>query len=222
MNDDMAGWLAQYQQQPIERDGAVFNPESLKYYSELPGEEPVKIIAHCDVALGGSDFLSFPIAYYFENPDGSLSGYVEDVVFDKSEKHVTQPQVVGKIKKHHIRNVHFEANQGGEGYKDDVIRLLKADKEYNEPCNITSSWAPVTKRKEQRIWDCAQEIRELYFKEPSKRDDQYRKFMQNLYSFTMNMKKRDHDDAPDSLAGLVDFARSGSGVKTARIIGSIL
>lgn len=221
MNDDMAGWLAQYQQQPIERDGAVFNPEHMHYYDELPGEEPVKIIAHCDVALGGNDFLSFPIVYYFENPDGSLTGYVEDVVFDKSEKHITQPQVVGKIKKHKIRNVHFEANQGGEGYKDDIVRLLHEDTNYKIPCNITSDWAPVTKRKEQRIWDCAQEIRDLYYKSPQKRDDQYRKFMQNLFSFTMNMKKRDHDDAPDSLAGLVDFAKYGSGVSVAVIMPSL-
>ena len=218
MNDDMAGWLAQYQQQPIEREGAVFNPEHMHYYDELPGEEPVKIIAHCDVALGGNDFLSFPIVYYFENPDGSLTGYVEDVVFDRSEKHVTQPLVCQKIIKHQIKNVHFESNQGGEGYKDDIKRML-GEKKYR--CNISSDWAPVTKRKEQRIWDCAQDIRELYYKSPARRDDQYRKFMQNLFSFTMNMKKRDHDDAPDSLAGLVDFANNGSGVTTVRIMPSL-
>ncbi len=218
MNDDMAGWLAQYQQQPIEREGAVFNPEHMHYYDELPGEKPVKIIAHCDVALGGNDFLSFPIVYYFENPDGSLTGYVEDVVFDRSEKHVTQPLVCQKIIKHQIKNVHFESNQGGEGYKDDIKRML-GEKKYR--CNISSDWAPVTKRKEQRIWDCAQDIRELYYKSPARRDDQYRKFMQNLFSFTMNMKKRDHDDAPDSLAGLVDFANNGSGVTTVRIMPSL-
>ena len=34
----------------------------------------------------------------------------------------------------------------------------------------------------------------------------------------MNMKKRDHDDAPDSLAGLIDYAENGSGVSVAKII----
>ena len=215
LNDDMAGWFAQYQQDPIARDGAIFKPDSMRYFDELPEGEPVKKIAHCDVALGGGDFLSFPIAYYYEMPDGSLSGYVVDVVFDNSEKHITQPQVVGKIKKHQLKTVHFESNQGGEGYKDDVVRLLK---EENYKCNITSDWALVTKRKEQRIWESAQSIRELYFLNPEKRDAQYRKFMQNLFSFTLNMKKRAHDDAADSLAGLVDFAESGSGVTVATII----
>lgn len=218
LNDDMAGWFAQYQQDPISRAGAVFKPENMNYFSELPTDEVIKKVAHCDVALGGGDFLSFPIAYYYEMPDGSLRGYVPDVVFDNSEKHVTQPQVVGKIIKHQLKNAHFESNQGGEGYKDDIATKL-AEKKYH--CNITSDWAPTTKRKEQRIWDCAQQIRELYFLVPEKRDAQYRKFMQNLFSFSMNKRsKRAHDDAPDSLAGLVDFAENGSGVSTAEIMPS--
>lgn len=218
-NNDMAGWFAQCQQEPIDRTNAVFTPETMKYYDFLPAEEPIKIIAHCDVALGGGDFLSFPVAYYYENPDGTLSGYIEDVVFDNSEKHITQPQVVDMIQKHHIKHVHFESNQGGEGYKDDIARQLK-ESGYKDICNITSSWAPVTKRKEQRIWDAAQSIRELYFKDNQHRSDQYRKFMTNLFSFTMNMSKKAHDDSADSLAALVEFERSGSGVRKAFIMRS--
>lgn len=219
MNNDMAGWFAQCQQEPIDRTNAVFTPETMQYYDFLPDEEPIKIIAHCDVALGGGDFLAFPVAYYYENPDGSLTGYVEDVVFDNSEKHITQPQVVNMIAKHHIKQVHFESNQGGEGYKDDIKRLLK-ENGYKDVCNITSSWAPVTKRKEQRIWDMAQSIRELKFKDVGHRSDQYRMFLNNLFSFTMNMSRKKHDDAPDSLAGLIEFENSGSGVRKAFIMRS--
>ena len=219
MNNDMAGWYAQCQQEPIDRTNAVFTPETMQYYDVLPEGEPIKIIAHCDVALGGGDFLSFPVAYYYENDDGTLTGYVEDVVFDNSEKHITQPQVVNMIAKHHIRQVHFESNQGGEGYKDDVKRLLK-ENGYKEICNISSSWALVTKRKDQRIFDCAQEIRELKFKDVAHRHEQYRKFMNNLFSFTMNMSRKAHDDSADSLAGLVDFERTNSGVRKAIIMRS--
>ena len=218
MNNDMAGWFAQCQQEPIDRTNAVFTPETMNYYDSLPVGEPIKIIAHCDVALGGGDFLAFPVAYYYEEEDGSLTGYVEDVVFDNSEKHITQPEVVKLIEKHEIKQVHFEANQGGEGYKDDIRRILN-ERGYRG-CNITSSWAPVTKRKEQRIWDCAQEIRELRFKSSGHRHEQYRKFMQNIFSFTMNMSKKAHDDGPDALAGLIDFERNGSGVRKAVIMRS--
>ena len=221
MNNDIAGWNAQYQQKPIDRDGTVFNPDQMRFYKTLPEGKPLKIISHCDVALGGSDTLSMPIVYYYENAEnGELCGYVEDVVYDSSEKHITQPQVISKIKKHKIRNVHFESNQGGEGYKDDIKEAIKDDKTYKEPCNITSSWAPSTKSKEQRIWDNAQDIRQLYFKDTSLQDKQYRMFMNNLYSFTMIHSKHFHDDAPDSLAGLVEFERYGSGVTTAKILPS--
>ena len=219
-NDDMVGWQCQYMQSPIEREGAVFNPEHMKYYKDLPGGEPIKIISHCDVALGGGDYLCFPVAYYFENPDGSLTGYVEDVVFDNSEKTVTEPQVVAAIKRHHIKWAHFESNAGGEGYMEDVERLLKEDKEYRILCNFRSDYAPTTVRKDQRIWDNAQGIRELYFKDPNHRHPQYRKFMQNLFSFTMGKNKHKHEDAADGLAGLVQFEREGSGVTRAIIMRS--
>ena len=216
-NDDMAGWWSQYQQQPIDRKGAVFNPEHMKYYKVLPEEKPLKIIAHGDTALGGGDFTSFPIVYVYENGDW----FLEDVVFDNSEKHVTQPQIISKIKKHELKNVHFESNQGGEGYKDDIVRLLKDDKTFKRRVNITSDWAPSTKRKAQRIWDNAEQIRHIYYKEPGARDEQYRKFMNNLFTFSMNMTKKQHDDAADSLAGLIDFDLNGSGVTTATITGSL-
>ena len=219
-NGDMVGWQCQYMQSPIEREGAVFHPEHMRYYSNLPGIEPLKVVAHVDIALGGADFLSMPVVYYYENEEGGLDGYVEDVVFDNSEKHVTEPQVISKVKKHRIKHLHFEANQGGEGYADDIRKLLKEDKEYREVCNITTDWALVTKRKQQRIWDNAEEIRKLFFKDPQHRDVQYRKFMNNLFSFSMNMSKRQHDDAADSLSGLIDFEKHGTGVRAAKIIRS--
>lgn len=220
-NNDLAGWFAQCQQQPIDRTNALFQPEGMNYYDFLPqDEEPIKIIAHCDCAFGGADFLAFPIAYYYENRDGSLTGYVEDVVYDNSEKHITEPQVVAKIKQHHIKHVHFESNQGGEGYKDDVERMLKEDKSYKEVCNITSDWALTTKRKDQRIFDNAQSIRELYFKDSRHRHKQYSMFMNNLFSFTMGKGKHRSDDAPDSLSGLVEFERTGSGITKAIIMRS--
>lgn len=216
-NDDLAGWWSQYQQQPIDRKGAVFNPEHMNYYKVLPEEKPLKIIAHGDTALGGGDYVSFPIVYVYENGDW----YLEDVVFDNSEKHVTEPQIVSKIKKHVIKNAHFEANQGGEGYADDIKAKVKEDKEITWRVNISTDWAPSTKRKAQRIWDCAEQIRHIYYKEPGLRSEQYRKFMNNLFSFTLNMTKRQHDDAPDSLAGLIEFDENGSGVSTAIITGSL-
>lgn len=219
-NDDMVGWFCQYQQTPIDRVGAVFNPQHMRYYSTLPGIEPLKVISHVDVALGGADYLAMPVVYYYEDDEDGLVGYVEDVVFDNSEKHITEPQVIAMVKKHIIKHLHFEANQGGEGYADDIRKALAEDKEYKEVCNITTDWALTTKRKQQRIFDNAESIRKLYFKEPQHRSIQYQRFMNNLFRFSTNMRKRENDDAPDALSGLVDFEKHGTGIKTARIIQS--
>lgn len=212
-NDDMAGWMAQFQQEPIERDGAVFNPDHMKFYNGvLPNEEAVRVCGACDVALGGGDYLSFPIAYIYENGDV----YIDDVVFDNSEKNITQPQVVDAIIRHELGSVFFEANQGGEAYKDDINRLLN-EKGYK--INLTSKYAPSDKRKEQRIWDKAPEIREWYFRDTGCRTPQYRKFMQNLYSFTINGRNR-NDDAPDSLATLASFIRGTWNTATVEVISN--
>lgn len=197
-NDDMASWYAQYQQEPIERDGAVFNPEHMKFYNGvLPSEGLYRICAACDVALGGEDFLAFAVAYMYE--DGSV--YIDDVIFDNSEKKITKPKVVNMIIDHDVGSAYFEANQGGEGYKDEVDALLK---EKGKKINLRSEYAPTNKRKSQRIWDKAGSIREYYFRDVGCRSQEYRKFMTNVYSFTINGKNK-HEDAADCLASLAYF-----------------
>lgn len=197
-NDDMAGWYAQCQQEPIERDGAVFNPEHMKFYNGvLPTEEPYRITAACDVALGGEDNLAFAVAYMYE--DGAV--YIDDVVFDSSEKKITKPKVTNMIIDHGVGSAFFEANQGGEGYKDEVDEMLR---ENGKKINLVSQYAPTSMRKSQRIWDKAGTIREWYFRDVGCRSREYRAFMRNLYSFTIKGKNK-HEDAADCLASLAYF-----------------
>lgn len=224
-NDDMAGWLAQYQQEPIEREGALFNPEHMNFYNGvLPNEEPLKIVAACDVALGGSDYLAMPIAYVFV--DGSV--YIHDVIFDNSEKSITKPRVVDALVSNNVTTAFFEANAGGEGYKDEVdVELKKKGKEINLVSKfaqqmILSTGGHASKsqvRKEQRIWDNAAEIRKFYFRDNGCQNAEYRKFMNNVYAFTMTGRNK-HDDAPDALASLSVFLQRGTGTKPARIMRS--
>lgn len=224
-NDDMAGWLAQYQQEPIERDGALFKAEHMNFYNGvLPSEPPLKVVSACDVALGGSDYLSMPVAYVYE--DGSV--YIHDVVFDNSEKKYTMPRVVAAIIDNKVTNAFFEANAGGEGYKDEVDAKLK-EKGYKT--NLVSKYAQqmilstgghaskTAARKEQRIWDNAEEIRKFYYRDIGCQSPEYRKFMTNVYSFTMTGRNK-HEDSVDSLASLAVFLNRGSGVKQSRIISS--
>lgn len=225
-NGDMAGWMSQYQQEPIEREGAVFSSDNMKntYDGTLPEEKPLKVVAACDVALGGMDYLSMPIAYVYE--DGRA--FIHEVIFDNSEKKVTQPKVVEALIRNGVTNAFFEANAGGEGYKDDIERLLL---EQGYKINLVSKFAQqmivnagkggikTHQRKEQRIWDNADTIRQFYFRDVGCQNLEYRKFMNNLYSFTITGKNK-NDDSPDSLAMLAVFLNKGSGVKTTKIIRS--
>lgn len=221
-NNDLASWYCQYQQDPKARGEALFEPKSIHTYDgTLPETAPLKVISACDVALGGEDYLSMPIAYVYE--DGRV--FIPDVVYDNSEKHITMPKVCETIVKYGVTNAHFEANAGGEAYAEEVERILR--EKYDYRINVVAKYAtqmidvvgrqanPKTDaRKQQRIFNNAQQIRQFYFLEPSIRSLEYRKFMNGLFSFTMNNRnKHKHDDAPDSLAMLSVYINNGSGVR---------
>ena len=92
--------------------------------------------------------------------DGSI--YIDDVVFDNSEKKITKPKVANMIIDNDVGSAFFEANQGGEGYKDEIEELLKKK---GRKINLRSEYAPTNMRKTQRIWDKAGSIREFYFRD---------------------------------------------------------
>lgn len=197
---DIASWNAQYMQQPVEREGAIFRIEEMRYYNGiLPAVRPLKVVFACDVALGGGDYLSMPIAYVYEDD----SVYIDDVVFDNSEKKYTQPKVIQKIMEHGITGGYFEANQGGEGYKDEVNKEL-LDRGYK--ISLKSEYAPTDKRKAQRIFDKAGSIRDYYFRDSTCRSKEYTMFMTNLFSFNYKVnQKHKHQDAADSMASLAYY-----------------
>ena len=204
-NNDMASWNAQYMQEPIERDGTLFCPDDMRYYNGvLPSDEPDRIFMAVDPAFGGGDFCSAPICFQYGN-----DCFIPDVVFDSGDKKITQPKIVEKILRYHIQAARFEANNGGEDYQEAVERILRS-KKYR--LNITSKRAKTSVRKEQRIFDKAPEIREFYFLEANKRTKEYNQFMNNLFAFKITGKNK-NDDAPDSLAMLVEMREDSIGQK---------
>jgi predicted phage terminase large subunit-like protein len=199
---DSADFECLFMQHGIEKEGLVFPADSLRYYNGvLPDGEPDNICFACDVAWGGGDSLSMPIAYVY---GGDV--YIHDVVFDKRDKTVTKPRVVGKIKEHKCKMGRFEANNGGDEYCEDVGRMLKTEHGYH--LNLSHKKAPTNMAKMSRIEQYAADIRKFYFLSPSARSEDYRKFMAEVESFSFTVKNL-HDDAPDSLSMLFDYLSSG-------------
>lgn len=204
-NNDMASWNAQYMQEPIERDGTLFCPDDMRYYNGvLPSDEPDRIFMAIDPAFGGGDFCSAPVCFQYGN-----DCFIPDVVFDSGDKKITQPKIVEIILRYKIQAARFEANNGGEDYQEAVEKILRSK---NYRLNITSKRAKTSVRKEQRIFDKAPEIREFYFLEANKRTKEYNQFMNNLFAFKITGKNK-NDDAPDSLAMLVEMREDSVGQK---------
>ena len=200
-NSDMASWLAQYQGEPIEREGAVFSPDQLRYYNGvLPEGEPDRVFMVVDPAWGGGDYVASPVCYQFVNDI-----YVADVIFDNGDKKVTQPKIVKMAKKHHIAAMKVEGTKMTASYGEDINKSLKeAGVRINMQIN-TSHFTGNGKR--QRIFDKAPDIREhMIFLSDGMRSKEYSQFMQNIFSFTITGKASQHDDAPDSCAMVMDYA----------------
>lgn len=200
-NNDMASWLAQYQGEPIERDGAVFNHDDLRYYNGvLPeGVDPDRIFIGLDPAYGGGDFTAGPVVYQYGD-----DLYVADVVYDSGDKRVTQPLIVKKVKDHGVQALFIEATKMTQGYVQEVDALLR---ENGLKINVQSTTKHFTGTgKEQRIFDRAPDIRErMVFLESGHRSKEYEMFMQNLLSFSIG-KRNQHDDAADSLTITLSMA----------------
>lgn len=195
-NDDMASWYAQDMQDPIERQGALFTSDTMKFFNpecDMPEREPDRIFMAVDEAFGGGDFVSGPICYQFDD-----TYYVPDVVFDNGDKKVTQPLLVDAIIKHKIQAVQFEETKTTMDYREKVEEMLK-EKGYRT--NSYGKAAPGNLGKRTRIFDKAPEIREMYFVDADHRTKQYQKFISNLYTFKMEGKVK-HDDGADSMAQL--------------------
>ena len=203
-NNDMASWLAQYMGEPIERDGAVFSPDDFRYFNGvLPDGEPDRIFTAVDPAWGGGDFVAAPIIYKYGN-----DLYVTDVVYDNSDKRVTQRLVADKVIEHNVAALQVEATKTTEEYANGIESILA---EYGRKVNITTKTATQTKGgKQQRIFDKAPDIRErMIFLENGKRSKPYQLFMQNVFSFKM-VGKNKNDDAPDSLCMAIEMDQTTS------------
>lgn len=208
--EDPVIFSAKYLMQCIERDGRPFTADQLTFFYELPDEEPDRIVCYSDVAHGGDDYYSMPVAYVYGN-----EVYIEDVLFvNQMDDDKTRPLVVNKITQHKVQRSGFEENNGGKLYADLISGDLKR-KQYR--CNVTTHKVPTTKSKRDRILSCESEIKgvadefgsyRIYFKAYEKRKDnkQYNDFMLNLANWSQKdgiIQKKQHDDAPDSLAGLI-------------------
>lgn len=190
---DLASWYAQYQGEPINREGSLFDVSNMRYYNGiLPDREPDRVFTAIDPAFGGGDYTAAPIVYQYDQ-----EYYVVDVIYSNGDKSITQPLIAEKAVQHGITAMQIEATKSTQPYVDGVQECLK-QADYH--LTIITKTAPTTLAKEMRIKDAAPDIiMNFTFLDSGHRTKEYELFMQNVFSFKTTGRNKT-DDAPDSLA----------------------
>lgn len=197
---------SEFQQQPFEAKGLLFNKDELNYFFELPKDrDPDTIIAVGDTAESGSDSTSMPVAMIYGN-----AVYIVDVVFDDSPAEVTKPECAKCLIDNKVASAVFESNNAGQYYARDVDQIIR-ERGYSVGIRTKRTIS----NKQTRIEFASDNIKKnFYFKHPStyKRGSQYWNFMKEVTTYTRSGKVP-HDDAPDSLSLLENEIRMLSGGK---------
>lgn len=197
---------SEFQQQPFEAKGLLFNKDELNYFFELPKDrDPDTIIAVGDTAESGSDSTSMPVAKIYGN-----DVYIVDVVFDDSPAEVTKPECAKCLIENKVASAVFESNNAGQYYARDVDQIIR-ERGYSVGIRTKRTIS----NKQTRIEFASDNIKKnFYFKHPStyKRGSQYWNFMKEVTTYTRSGKVP-HDDAPDSLSLLENEIRMLSGSK---------
>lgn len=197
---------SEFQQQPFEAKGLLFNKDELNYFFELPKDrDPDTIIAVGDTAESGSDSTSMPVAMIYGN-----AVYIVDVVFDDSPAEVTKPECAKCLIENKVASAVFESNNAGQYYARDVDQIIR-ERGYSVGIRTKRTIS----NKQTRIEFASDNIKKnFYFKHPStyKRGSQYWNFMKEVTTYTRS-GKIPHDDAPDSLSLLENEIRMLSGGK---------
>ena len=196
---DDASWRALYMNQPIEREGLLYDQNELRRYFELPEREPDAIMCVCDTKDRGTDFCVMPIAYQYGN-----DYYIEDVICDNSNPEIVEPRLAEKCIKHKVHTGRFESNSAGGRVAQSVQEMIKAQ---GGRTKLTTKFT--TQNKETKIIMASPYVKEHFlFKDDSViKDKEYRRFMNFLCSYTM-VARRQVDDVPDAIAMLADYVQS--------------
>lgn len=202
---DDVSWRALYMNEPIERAGLVYSPDELRRYFELPKEDPDAIIGICDTKDKGSDYAFLPVAHVY-----GQDYYIDDCVCDNGLPNVVDARLTEILVRDKVKSCRFESNSAGRRVAEKIQEEVKKK---NGITHITTKFT--TANKETKIIVNSAWVKEhCLFKDASlyQRKSDYGKMMDMLCSYTVAGKNK-HDDVPDGMAMLAEYAQSLSGQK---------
>ena len=202
---DDVSWRALYMNEPIEREGLVYSPDELRRYFDLPKEDADAVIGICDTKDKGSDYAFLPVAYVY-----GQDYYIDDCVCDNGLPNIVDARLVEILVRDKVKSCRFESNSAGRRVAEKIQEEVKKK---NGITHITTKFT--TANKETKIIVNSAWVKEhCLFKDASlyQRKSDYGKMMDMLCAYTVAGKNK-HDDVPDGMAMLAEYAQSLSGQK---------
>ena len=197
---DEPSWKALYCNEPIEREGILYDPSELRRYFELPDTQSDAVLAICDTKEQGADCCVCPVFYQY----GS-DFYMDAIICDNGKVEVVQERVAQILVDRKVKMCRIESNRGGTIFAQNVEKRVK---ELGGMTSIQTRWTQTNK--ETRIQVNSAMVKEhVLFKDESlyPQNREYREAMQQLTTYSM-MGKNKHDDVCDCLAMFVDWQMS--------------
>ena len=189
-------WESEYMQEPIETKGLLFPKAKMKRFrmADLNMENVIGKVTFVDTADEGTDFYSAPVGYITPSEENVYDVYIPKVIFTKKAFKYTEPRQVAMIVQNSIDHTFIETNKEGSLYVNNIRKQVK-------PLKVRGIRQPSNVRKLTRILVEAGYILDFHYLEDDEQDKEYKAYFENLTSF-LKEGNNEHDDAPDSTAGL--------------------
>lgn len=197
---DEPSFRALYMNEPIEREGLLYEASELRRYFELPDKDPDSVLAFCDTKEQGADYCVCPVCYQY-----GTDFYLDAIICDNSKVEIVQERVAQLLVDRKVKMCRIESNRGGTIFAQNVEKRVK---ELGGMTSIQTRWTQTNK--ETRIQTNSAMVKEhILFKDESHylKNREYREAMAQLCSYSM-MGKNKHDDVCDALAMFVDWQMS--------------
>lgn len=190
-----------YKNEPIEREGLLYDPDILRRFNRLPPDrEPDAIWAFLDPKGSGVDYNTLGVFVQYGN-----DYYLTDVVYRNIDPYLLDDLNADCLVRNDVQVCQIESNKEGVRTGDEIQRLVD---ERKGRCVIEKRYS--TANKETRIIVSSKWVMQhVLFREAKSADNpdgylansEYGQFMAALTSYSQ-LAKNAHDDAPDMVSML--------------------
>lgn len=209
-----------YKNEPVEREGLLYEPDVLRRFNALPPDKkPDAIWAFLDPKGAGTDYNCMGVFYQYGN-----DYYLADVVYRNIDPYILDDVNADTLCRHNVQICQIESNKEGVRSGDEIQKKVN---ERSGRCVIEKRYT--TANKETRIIvNSPWVIRHVLFRDMATADNpagykpgsEYGQFMSALTSYSQ-LSKNANDDAPDMLSMLAIHEGGDGDAQVAGIVGSL-